>query len=278
MASLDIRLALRGDRTVVAHQQHYGPLRLQRPFFPEGPDYPHLYLLHPPGGMAAGDSLTTTIHCESGAGALFTTPSANKIYGTDSFGHQQSQITRLVLESGSFAEWLPQETIVFDNANGIQSLRIEAQAGATFFAWDLLVLGREGSAAPFVRGQCRQVIEVTSQGKLLLCEQLTLQGQSDLATRPWGLQGKTVSGIWVCGSFSAATAKAALARLRNSVQALVAPGAEIELGLTSKDSLLIGRVMGNDIESIRQLFCHCWSVLRPELNGRQASLPRIWAT
>lgn len=56
-AELALTLAPRHGRTVMTECRHLGPLRIQRPFYPEGA-VPHLYLLHPPGGVVGGDELS----------------------------------------------------------------------------------------------------------------------------------------------------------------------------------------------------------------------------
>jgi hypothetical protein len=52
-ASLSLSYSQAGARTLLSHQ-HSGPLRVQRPFFPEG-GVNHTYVLHPPGGMVGDD-------------------------------------------------------------------------------------------------------------------------------------------------------------------------------------------------------------------------------
>lgn len=281
-ASLDLRLQRCGNRTILAHSQHQGPLRLQRPFFPEGPGLPHLYLLHPPGGLAPGDWLKTQVHCENGAEALVTTPSANRVYCTDTHGHGQTQISELRADADACIEWLPQETLVFDNAKAQLQLKIEAQMSARFFAWELLVLGRTGSDAPFERGTCQQRIEVLLDGLPVLSECTHLEGGSQLMASPWGLDGGTVAGIWVCHGIPCQDHRHWLSRLREAAADTLARTPEatrdLHIAFTRKDSLLIGRIIGNDSEAVRNLFIHCWEILRPALNGRPAIPPRIWAT
>ena len=53
---------------------------VQRPFFPEGREVCHVYLLHPPGGLVGGDELRSICAVGAGAHALVTTPAAAKAY------------------------------------------------------------------------------------------------------------------------------------------------------------------------------------------------------
>lgn|SRR5690554_1301073 len=88
-ASLTLGFCARADGDVsitrMTTARHYGPLRVQRPFYPEGRDgCCHVYLLHPPGGVASGDSLNIDVNVGEGAHTLLTTPAANKLYRADS--------------------------------------------------------------------------------------------------------------------------------------------------------------------------------------------------
>ena len=78
-ARLELGFRDSGTRTVLAHRRHIGPLMVQRPFYPEG-SICHVYLLHPPGGLVGGDSLTVDVDVAGGARALVTTPAAGKFY------------------------------------------------------------------------------------------------------------------------------------------------------------------------------------------------------
>lgn len=96
-----------GDNRItrMSKAHHYGPLRVQRPFYPEGRDgCCHVYLLHPPGGLASGDALKVEVSVESGAHTLITTPSANKLYKADSNGVVWSQSNHLKIADGATLE------------------------------------------------------------------------------------------------------------------------------------------------------------------------------
>jgi len=99
-ARLDIHLNRQGARTVLAAHRHSGPLRLQRPFYPEGSAVCHLCLLHPPGGLVMGDELSTTLTLEAAAEAVVTTPSAGKFYGVGDGPAQRQCIELGVLLAG----------------------------------------------------------------------------------------------------------------------------------------------------------------------------------
>lgn len=85
--------------TRMGKTMHYGPLRVQRPFFPEGPDVLHMYLLHPPGGLVGGDYLAIQVSAIDQARVLVTTPSAGKLYRNESSLDQLQQVVLSVADN-----------------------------------------------------------------------------------------------------------------------------------------------------------------------------------
>ena len=82
-ARLHLAYSHRFSRTALTDVDFEGPLRVQRPFYPEG-DVCHTYLLHPPGGMVSGDELAIHLQLSPETHVVATTPSAGKIYCADS--------------------------------------------------------------------------------------------------------------------------------------------------------------------------------------------------
>jgi len=68
-AYLTLGFAHNHGKTILAHRRHSGPLTVQRPFYPEG-NVCHVYLLHPPGGVVAGDRLVIDINAATGSAGL----------------------------------------------------------------------------------------------------------------------------------------------------------------------------------------------------------------
>lgn len=271
-AGWQARLALeyrrQGERTLLAARRHEGPLRVQKMLYPEGPEVCHTLLLHPPGGIAAGDSLDISIDCGPATQVLLSTPGAGKWYRSE--GAAATQRVRLQVGVGATLEWLPQETIFFDASRAQLDMQVELDAGAGFIGWDILCLGRSASGERFDRGLIRSTIRIRREGRLLWQERTRLAGADALLRAPTGLNGATVCAtLWLA---SPALDASLLAALRD-----VVPGAG-EAGVTCLPGLLLARHIGHDSETARHYLAQLWSVARPLLNRRDAVAPRIWNT
>jgi urease accessory protein len=267
-ARLELGFAKRMDKTVLAHRRHSGPLRVQKPFYPEPSGTCHVYLLHPPGGVAGGDSLELEVAVASGGQALVTTPAAGKFYRCD--GRQASWRQRLAVAAGATLEWLPQETIVFDGCRAELCSRVELEAGARFIGWETLCLGRPAARERFATGRYRQCLEIWREQRPLLIERSLYEGGHELLAAAWGMQNYTV-----CATLFALPAdKQALEQVRAGV-VLEEPGL---FAATLINGVLVCRYLGYQAEHARRAFCAAWHIIRPRLLGLRACEPRIWAT
>lgn len=263
-ATLRLRVAHRHGQSRLLEASHSGPLRIQRPFYPENDGTPHIYLLHPPGGVVGGDSLTIETEVEAGAAALVTTPAAGKFYRSD--GREARQVVTLRVADGAALEWLPQETIAFEDARAASALRVELCGEARFLGWELLCLGRPACDEVFRRGRFQQRLEVWRDGVPLLVEHGRFEGVALAA--PWGLAGMPVLGTLLCAG---------------EVPEAVEPIRELTarrglLAVSQCAGVLVVRYRGADALEARRLLQGAWEILRPQVLGKQAVAPRIWAT
>jgi len=266
-AGLALKLAAKNGRTVLHSSRHFGPLRVQRPFYPEGANC-HLYLLHPPGGMVAGDSLAIEVNLAAAAQSLITTPAAGKLYRVAN-GLTQYQGVHATLGEAALLEWLPQETIIFNGAQGQLVNRFELAAGARLIGWDIVCLGRRASGERFTTGQLQQSIEIYRQGRPLFIDRVHFTGGAELLDAPWGMNGGSVSG----------TLFATLEDQSLSMDALREQlPAGHNWGLSRRGEVLLLRYLGDSSQDCRRGFEAMWGVLRPQLLGWAPLRPRIWNT
>lgn len=272
-ASLELGFAQRNGRTALRDMSFEGPLRVQRPFYPEG-DICHCYLLHPPGGLVSGDQLHISAACDQGAHAALTTPSAGKIYGADSNNVQQGQDVRLRVDNAAL-EWLPMETIIFDRANAMMRTTIELTGQARIAGWEILCLGRPEGEHPFEQGVIEQSLDIRRDGKPLLLERQRIEAGGDVQRSRFGLGGATVCGTFYATGFPAESDQSVLLERVRDINHEANQGI---FAATFRRDVLIMRYLGEGAEEARRLFERAWAALRPMLFGREACPPRIWAT
>jgi urease accessory protein len=267
-AELDLRFARRGEATLLAARRQRGPLALQKPLHPEGPSPCHAVVLHPPGGIAAGDALELRCTLDAGAHALLTTPGAGKWYRSG--GTEASQQIAIEVGEQACCEWLPQETILFDGARATLDAQIRLAAGGRYLGWEVLVFGRTARGERFAHGRLRLATRLIEDGRLLWAERAALSGGDALLDAAPGLAGRPVSGTMIAAGFDCPDAL--LAALREACARHEA------CGVTRLPRVLLARCLGDSAEAVRAHFLRLWTLLRPALAGRQAVPPRIWAT
>ncbi len=262
-AELSLGFAPRGTKTALVNRSHRGPLTVQRPFYPEG-EVCHVYLLHPPGGVVAGDRLTINTNAETDAQALITTPAAGKFYRSG--GGEARQTVNLTVAENTSLEWLPQETIVYQGARLNSSMTIDLAEHGRFIGWEILALGRPAAGEGFENGSAKLNWRISRAGRLLYLERLRLNAAAFQAR--WGLFGHSA-----CGTLFAYPATALQLA---AVQALI--GEEPDRGVTLIEDLLICRGLDLRADLLKGFFERVWGLVRGDVVGKEVCLPRIWAT
>ncbi len=282
LASLDLVAARRGERTVLDRNSHCGPLRVQRPFYPEG-GVCHVYVLHPPGGLVAGDELAIRVHCERETQLLLTTPSAGRVYCSNTQQLPQSQQVTLRVEAGARCEWLPQENIVFDRAEALNRLSVSLAENAEFTGWEVTCLGRPAANAAFNGGHLRQRWDIYREHRPLLLERTEFIGGSPQLQARWGLAGATVIGTLVTTCLDVP-----VAQLREQIESVLDSKENKKsnpltfdrplVAVSALPELLVVRAFGQNAADVKAIFMALWHMLRRAQTGQHAAAPRIWFT
>jgi len=266
-ASLALRVRAAGGRSLLA-SEHRGPLRVQEALYPEGPAPCHAVLLHPPGGIAGGDALDVRVAVEGGAHALVTTPGASKWYKANGRGAAQ----HVRLDVAGALEWLPQEAIVFDQADVGSSIEIRLHDGGAMIGWDIVALGRRAAGERFAEGRFAQTIRLRFGDTTAWVERTRIRGGDALLDSPIGLAGRHVFGcLWAAGpTFDDGTMDA----LRDALGDVARAAPPTRLA----PNLLVARALGERTEDVRSALAAVWAALRPIMFQRPAVPPRLWAT
>lgn len=273
LGRLGLELTASPHGTQLSRQAHEGPLRIQRVLTPEGAHCPHLYLLHPPGGVVGGDRLELDVELGQGARALLTTPAAQKLYR--SAGPRALISNLLRVGAGAELEWLPSETLAFASANALVSTRVELGAGAAFIGWDIACYGMPARGERFDTGRVLSRFELYRAGTPLAIEALDLGG-AELLDGAFGLRGQpAVASLYAVPPLPE-VGEEIVTRLRAELPGHSGP--QLSCSVSSLGEVLVVRVLGPTVEAVRAPLIAAWRMLRPAWLGREAVPPRIWAT
>ncbi len=268
-ASLALGFARRDGGTVLGRRAHCGPLRIQKPLFPEGAAVCHAVVLHPSGGIAGGDVLDLAVDAAQGAHALLTTPGAGKWYRAGE--RRASQHVTVSVSDGAIVEWLPQPTIFFDGVDADLATCVTLAAGALYIGWEALCFGRTASGERFSRGRVALRTTIERNGRPLWHERAIIDGGSPWLSARAGLAGRPV-----CATLVAA-GRAVAREVVDACRAAPVPMG-VDTGVTALPDVLLARCVAPDTERATMWFAALWAALRPALAGRAAIPLRVWNT
>ncbi|MDZ8222936.1 MULTISPECIES: urease accessory protein UreD [unclassified Nostoc] len=262
---LNLVYADRQGKTQLIYNHQQAPLKVQRPFYPEG-EICHSVILHTAGGMVGGDRLSSNIHLQPQTQALITTAAASKIYRSN--GLQARQTIQMQVDAGACLEWLPQETILFNGAIYRQDLRVELATGGSWLGWEITRFGRSARGEKFLQGEWRSHTEIWQEGIPLWIDRQWLGGSEETFHSPHGLAGKPIVGslVWVGGAVSSEIVE----KTRNLWDG------EGEAGVSRLQHGLLCRYRGASTSEVRNWFINVWQLLRVSFLNRGNCIPRVW--
>ncbi len=270
---LRIHYRREGERTL-ALDHHEGPLRVLQPLYPEGPGICHNVVVHPPGGVVAGDELHIDLRLDAGTHALVTTPGATRFYRSEGATAQQRATLRLA--EGARLEWLPMEAIAYSGCRADNAVVAHLAPGAEMMGWDLLALGLPAAGQPFAEGWYRQHLELPGvwleRGRVAADDLALLHS-------PLGWAGHPVLATAWFAAGSALVPARREALLDAARQAATAHALTATAGATAPQSaVVVLRVLAPGVEPAMALLAQARAAWRQVAWGLAAEAPRIWRT
>ena len=222
--------------------------------------HPEIVFLNTSGGLAGGDRLSYAVHLGEGVHATATTQTAERAYRSGE-GAARVQVD-LTVGAGGWIDWLPQETILFDESRLDRRTRIDLGVGAGCLMLECVILGRAAMGERVTRIALNDWREIRSGGTPVMTEPLRLTDAA-LETGAAGLAGMR--------------AFATIAMVGQGVGDLLGPLRDVldEAGViaaaSAPEGRLVLRAMAGDGWPLRRQIARCLGVLR-----RGRPLPRVW--
>jgi urease accessory protein len=250
----------------LGHLYQRAPLRVLFPTPPEGEPI-QAALVTTSGGLAGGDRLDLEVRTGADASGVVVASAAEKIYR--SIGPDTHVQVHLTAEAGSWLEFLPQETILFEGARLRRALRLDLATGARAMVGEILAFGRAARGESLTTGLVRDAWEIHRDGRLVWAEALHLDG--DLAARLKAAAG--LGGATACATLVlAAPDPDGLCCLVRSLL----EDHQGRAGASVINDLLIVRWLDEDGARLRKSYGMVWAALRQAAAGLPNILPRIW--
>ncbi|MFZ0844201.1 MAG: urease accessory protein UreD [Pseudolabrys sp.] len=149
-----------------------GSLRVRFPNVSAGPL--EAVIVNTGGGMTGGDRFAIEMAVGVGAHLIAGTAAAEKVYRSN--GPDAEMSVKLDIAEGASLAWLPQETILFDQARLSRRIDIELAPNASLVMAEAVVLGRAASGEMMNEGFFADRWRLRRDGKLIYADTAWLEG------------------------------------------------------------------------------------------------------
>ena len=232
-------------------------------------DNPHIeaVLINTAGGMTGGDSYSWTAHAGENTALTLTTQACEKVYRASS---DRAEITtQLSAGRDATLNWLPQETILFEQSALSRNLDVRLAQGTTFLASESVILGREMMGETVASTQFHDRWRVWLDNQLVHAEDTKLDGDLKAFHHSPALlkDARAFASLLLI----AAQAEQKLEPLRKlfQTQKILASGASfVKIDETGK---LCARLVARDGAELRRTL-----IPALELLNNEAGMPKVW--
>jgi len=230
---------------------------------------PVAVFLNTAGGVTGGDRLISAVDWGADTTATVTSQAAERIY--KSSGATGNIETRLRVGDGASAEWLPQETILFDRSRLTRRISVDVAANADLLMVETTVFGRSAMGEVVRQCQFADHWRVRRGGRLIYADTFRIAGAPE--QDGFGDVEAIMAGA---ATGRGTTAMATILRISSEAEKQLSPLRAIletvssECGASSWNGMLIARMVSSSARDLRGDLVHVLQAFR----GRD--LPRPW--
>ncbi|MFN3348862.1 urease accessory protein UreD [Pseudorhodoplanes sp.] len=255
---IDLSVSAASGRTRRDRVTEQGSFRVRLPDV-SGPEC-EAVILNTAGGIAGGDEFTIAVTAGPQTQLAVTTAAAEKVYRA--IDAPSRVAVRLMAAPGAVLRWLPQETILFDEAKLNRSIEADIAAGGSLVLVETTIFGRTAMSETVRGGGLVDRWRIRLNGSLVFADTLRLDGDiSALLARPAAGGGATAFATLVIVPGDEALAERARACLAEC---------NSETGVSAWNGIAVLRLCASDAMRLRR-------DLVSVLNNLCGALPRLWA-
>lgn len=219
-------------------------------------------LLNTGGGIAGGDSHTISITGQPNTVLTISTQSAERIYRAGTTDSPARITTRIRIEAAASVEYLPQETILFDQSALTRRLHIDLTGSSRYLGVETLIFGRAAMGETVNRLDLSDIIELYRDGTLIFRDALKPPNPFTGAARR-AMLGNAAGLATILLAAPDAVGQLDTVRLALG---------DAQAGASVWNGLLLVRILAQTGTALRGLVVRVLDVLR---GGR--AMPRNWA-
>jgi len=278
-------------KSYLAKQYYKLPLQIMPIFYQDDDGTAFAYMLNPSGGILQHDRLYTEILMEQGSSALVTTPACTRFYKMDD-GYAVLE-NRIEMQSGSVLEYIPEHNVPFAGSRTHQTTEFHLDKQATLISFDMTVPGRVSRDEIFDYDYFESKTKIFVDGKLTAYDSMHIEpGKTDL----------TSIGMIECKGANATiyvykdkmseevidavrtyykrdekenagdqSGSAVMDEKENAGDQSAPAATNVRIGASMvTDSLMIVRLLSEDILEIRKAMLDIWDIIRRNLLGKPA--------
>jgi urease accessory protein len=220
------------------------------------------------GGVAGGDRLECSVAALPGASIAVTSQAAEKVYRAL---HEPARVvTKLNAQMSAKLAWLPQETIVFNQARLHRTTEIDLFSGAQLLALEWLVLGRAAHGEVVVGGNITDSWRVKRDGRLIWADSFRITDEilPQLNRRALLANGKAVATLIYFGPY--------LEKRLDLLREII-PSLGCNCAATLVSGLIVVRFAVKESADLKLALRSFLQQFGPELGSGPFRVPKMWS-
>ena len=267
---LDIRFCNQKHRTQLAYLYQDQPLRA---LFPTDPAVDNLAVwINMAGGVVGGDHHYINVECGKDAAAMVTGQAAEKIYRSSGEIAQLAQ--SVTVAPGSWLEWLPQGTILFDGCRLRRINRFNVSPGGRLLVGEIITFGRTAMGEKLRSGLVRDDWRLYRNGKIHWADCLHIDNDMHrIFQTSAGFYNSRAMGLCL---YAADDASKYIDDARQILLEQRGKPNETYSGASALNRLLLVRWLARDPAQLRVHFGTFWAKFRSIVSDNKATLPSLW--